>query len=213
MKSLLCLLTIILLLNCSSTKLIDSWVDQESEHFTPKKILVVGITDNLTARKIFEGQLTSELKSRNINAVESFEVFKTTFTSVKQTEDNIEKEVARLSENGFDAILISAVKGVNQKTVYSADVYRSDHYWRRFGRYYYLYQDVYFDPGYYEKYNIYNIEASLFDLKNYEDKSLIWVASYNIIDPKSINTTVKDYVKAIIRTLEKETIIPSIIKK
>ena len=212
MKSLWCLLTMILLLNCSSTKLVDSWVDEESVHFTPKKVLVVGITDDLTARKIFEGQLTSALQSRNVHAVQSFEVFETTFISIKQTEDNIQKEVERLAKDGFDAILISAVKGVNQKTVYSADTYRTDHYWRRFGRYYYLYQDVYFDPGYYEKYNIYNIEASLFDLKNNEDKSLVWVASYNIVDPKSINTTVKGYVKAIIKTLEKEAIIPSNIK-
>jgi hypothetical protein len=202
----------VLLFNCSSTKLVDSWVDKESGHFTPKKVLVLGITDNLTARKIFEAELSKELIVRNINAVESFEVFKATFTSAKQTEENIQKEVNRLSENGFDAILISTVKGVNQKTVYSADMYRTDYYWRRFGRYYYLYQDVYFDPGYYEKYNIYNIEASLFDLKNHEDKALVWVASYNIIDPQSINTTVKDYVKAIIRTLENEAIIPSINK-
>lgn len=202
----------VLLLNCSSTKLVDSWVDKDAVRFTPKKVLVVGITDNLTARKIFEGQLTTELKSRNVSAVESFDVFETTFTSDRQTEENIQKEVEKLSKNGFDAILISTVKGVNQKTVYSADIYRRDHYWRRFGNYYYLYQDVYFDPGYYEKYNIYNIEVSLFDLKNEEDKALVWVASYNIIEPKSINTTVKDYVKAIIKTLEKEDIIPSINK-
>ena len=64
MKRILCLLAMVLLLNCSSTKLVDSWVDEESVHFTPKKVLVVGITDDLTARKIFEEQLTSELKSR-----------------------------------------------------------------------------------------------------------------------------------------------------
>jgi hypothetical protein len=212
MKRLWCILALILLFNCSSTKLVDSWVDHESVKFTPKKVLVLGITDNLTARKIFEAELMKELKMRNIDAVESFSVFKTTFTSTKQTEENIEKEVERLYENGFDAILISTVKGVNQKTVYSADRYRTDYYWRRFGRYYYLYQDVYFDPGYYEKYNIYNVEASLFNLKNHENRSLVWVASYNIIDPKSINTTVKEYVQAIIKTLEKEAIIPSVIK-
>ena len=212
MKRLWCLLTMVLLLNCSSIKLVDSWVDQESVNFTPKKVLVLGITENLTARKIFEGELTKELQIRNMNAVESFNVFTTSFISPKQTEDNIEKEVERLSENGFDAILISTVKGVNQKTVYSLDMYRTDYYWRPFGRYYYFYQDVYFDPGYYENYNIYNVEASLFDLKNHENKSLVWVASYNIIDPKSINTTVKEYVKAIIETLEKDAIIPSIIK-
>ena len=70
MKSLWCLLTMILLLNCSSTKLVDSWVDKESGHFTPKKVLVLGITDNLTARKIFEAELSKELIVRNIKQIE-----------------------------------------------------------------------------------------------------------------------------------------------
>lgn len=213
MKRILSILTILLLFNCSSTKLVDSWFDKDYSNYTPNKVVVVGITDNLTARKIFENNLVSELKNRGVDAIESSDVFESHFTSIKQTEESIEKEVERLSENGFDAILISAVKGVNQKTVYSADMYRTDYYWRRFGRYYYYYQDVYFDPGYYEKYNIYNIEATLFNLKKDEDKSLVWVASFNIIDPKSINATVNDYVKAIIKSLEKEGVISSIIKR
>ena len=90
---------------------------------------------------------------------------------------------------------------------YSGDAYRTNYYWRRFGRYYYLYQDVYFDRGYYEKYNVYHIEASLYNLKENNDKSLVWVASYDIVDPNTINTTINDYVNAIIKSLEKENII------
>ena len=75
-------------------------------------------------------------------------MFTPTFTSLKQTEADIEKEVGKIYNTGFDAILISAVKGVDEKTTYTGDRYRTDYYWRRFGRYYYLYQDVYFDRGY-----------------------------------------------------------------
>ena len=60
------------------------------------------------------------------------------------------------------------------------------------------------------KYNIYNIECSLYNLKDKSDKSLVWVASYNVVDPSSINTTVNDYVKAIIKSLENEGVIKKI---
>lgn len=185
-------LTMLFLLSCSSTRMIDSWVNNEYQTYKPRKVLIIGITENLTARKIFEEKLASELKHRNIIAVEGYSVFEKKFTGIKQTEDDIKKEIKRLTKNGFDAILISAVKGVNQKTVYSADIYRKDHYRERFGGYYYMYQDVYFDPNYYEKYNIYNIEASLYDLKENNDESLVWVASYKIVNPKTIDRSVKD---------------------
>ena len=72
-----------------------------------------------------------------------------------------------------------------------------------------MYQDVYFIEGYYNNYNVYNIEATLYDIKVDDDKSLVWVAAFNIIDPESINTSVNDYVKEIIKSLQAESFITS----
>jgi len=57
------------------------------------------------------------------------------------------------------------------------------------------------------KYNIYTIESSLYNLKDNSDKSLVWVASYNLVAPSSINTIINDYVKAIIKSLESQGIV------
>jgi hypothetical protein len=207
MKSFYYIVSVLLLTSCSAAKMTDTWVNKEYLNYQPKKVLIVGLTDNLIARKMFEEQLKTELINRGIDAVESYDVFKPTFTSLKQTEEDIENEVKRISNEGFDAILISAVKGIDEKTSYSGDTYRRDYYWRRFGRYYYLVQDVYLIEGYYNKYDIYHIEASLYNLKENNDKSLVWVASYDIVDPKRINTTVTNYVTAIIKSLEEERLI------
>jgi predicted Zn-dependent peptidase len=201
---------VLLITNCSSTRMVDSWKSQEYNNYKPKKVLIVGVTENLTARKKFETHLKSELVNRGIDAVESYDVFEPTFTSLKQTEEDIQKEVEKISKDGFDAILISAVKGIDEKTTYTGDWYIADYHWRRFGRYYYLYQDVYFDRGYYNKYKIYNMESSLYNLKENDDKYLVWVASYNVVDPTTIDATVNDYVKAIIKSLEKESLITRI---
>lgn len=199
-----------LLVNCSSTRLIDSWKSSEYTNFQPKKVLIVGMTDNLTARKIFEQNLKNEFTRRGIEAVESYDVFGSAFMDSKQTEEQINEEVNRLVGDGYDSVLISAVKGVDEKTSYSGDQFVTGYYWRRFGRYYYRYQDVYFQPGYYKDYKVYHIEASLYNIKLNNDKSLVWVASYNIVDPNSISATVHDYVKTIIQSLENESIIAKI---
>lgn len=197
-----------LLASCSSTRMVDSWKSNDYDNYQPKKVLIVGMTDNLTARKIFEQNLKNQFIQKGIAAVESYDVFEKDFMNSKQTEDQIDQEVNKLVNEGYDTILISAVKGVDEKTTYSGDQMRTGYYWHRFGRYYYLYQDVYFQPGYYDNYKVYHIESSLYNIKTDTDKSLVWVASYNIVDPQSINSTVNDYVKAIVKSLENESLIP-----
>lgn len=207
MKNLYFLFVALLVVSCSSTRMVDSWKNDAYTNFKPKRVLVVGITDHLTARKIFEKQLKEALQTKHIDAVESYNVFDSGFLNSKQSRADIEKAVKSFSDNGYDAVLISAVKGMDEKTTYSGDTFYRNYYWRRFGRYYYLYQDVYFVEGYYNKYKIYNVEASLFDLKSDRDKTLVWVASYKIVDPQKIETSVHEYVAAIIQALENENLI------
>ena len=208
MKKLSCIFLVLLLYSCSTTRITESWRSKEFLKYQPKKILVIGITQNLTAKKIFEEKLSTKLNNRGILAIESSQVFEPAFTSSKQTEANIFQEVENLIEKGFDAILISAVKGVDEKTSYSGYDFRTDYYLRRFGHYYFLYQDVYFDRGYYENYKVYHIESSLYNLKDAHKTPLVWVASYDIVDPKKINATINNYVKIVLNSLEKERIVP-----
>lgn len=210
MKQLIYLIITVVFCSCSSVKMTDSWRSGDFSDYKPQNVLIIGITESLTARKKFEEQLRIELQNRGIVATESYEVFEPTFTSLKQTEDDIQKEMEHIAQAGFDAVLISAVKGVNEKINYYRSPHFRDYYWRPWGpyyfwgRYYYLYQDVYFMDGYYNKYKVYQIEATLYNLKNQTDTSLVWVASYDIVNPESINNTVNDYVKAIIKSLEQE---------
>ncbi|WP_299336422.1 hypothetical protein [uncultured Psychroserpens sp.] len=208
MKAYIYFIIMALFTSCSSTKLTDSWLNSAYTNYQPEKTLIIGLTDNLTGRIEFEEQLKKELSNRGVAAVESYNVFTPKFTDIKQTEKDIEKELNRLSKDGFDAVLISAVKGVDEKVSYSGDNFRTRYYWRRFGRYYYLAQDVYYTEGYYTKYKTYHIEASLYDLKENDERALVWVASYDIVDPKQINSTVANYVTAIIKSLEDNQIVP-----
>jgi len=207
MKTLIYTLLGLFMLGCATTQLTDSWRNPEYQKLDSDNVLVVGLTDNTTGRMMYEDKLTKELNKRNINASQSALVFNDTFKNNKQTEEDIKKQVDKLLDYGFDTAIISAVKGVDEHVSYSEGFPQTYYYFRRFGRYYYLYQDVYFEPGYYNKYNVYHIETSIYDLKSKTEKSLIWVGSYDIINPRSISKTVDKYVKAIITSLESESLI------
>jgi len=195
--------------SCASTMLTDSWKSKEHLGFQPQNIMVVGVTQNTAARMIYEEQLKNEFISRGLKASQSAFVFENSFKDSKQTEEEIDKQVDRLVNLGYDAILISAVKGVDEKVSYSQGIPQSYFYLRRFGRHYYLYQDIYFEPGYYNRYKVYHIETTLYNIKENTDKSLVWVGSYDLVNPENITKTVKNYVKAVIQSLEQENLIPN----
>ncbi|WP_299215325.1 hypothetical protein [uncultured Aquimarina sp.] len=207
MRKSIFIVLVLLLSACSSVHVVDSWKNEEVLFFKPQKLMVLGVTQNLTARKIFEENLKKEFMKRNINAYVSTETFDTSFTDSQKTEAEIDTMVKGLSDEGFDAVIISVVKGVDEKRNYSSGYYTVGYRWTRFGRYYYRFQDIYYDPGYYNEYKVYHVETSIYNINLDDNKSLVWVGALDIVDPQSITTTVNEYVSAIIARLERDRII------
>lgn len=203
------LIILLILLGCSSTRITESWKNPDYTDYQPNKVIILGITPNLIVRKIYEEKLKTELENKGIEANESFNILNTSFTNLRQSEEDIEAQIKTLSKKGFDAIIISAVKGYDERISYNGNLIRDQYNLRRFAPYYHLYQEVYFDEKIYEEYKVYHIEISLYDLTIDTEKSLVWIASYDIVDPKKINSTIKDCVNAIVNSLEEEGIVPS----
>jgi hypothetical protein len=209
MKKNILMLGLLVVSACSSTRFVDSWRNTEVTAFNPNKLLVIGLTDNLTARKIFEERLKTEFTQRNIDAYESTEVLDGAFTDSRKSEQEIDAMKEQLITDGYDAVIISAVIGVNTRQQYRSGGYYTfgPQLWYRFGPYYYRFQDVYFTPGYYNEYQVYQVETSIYNLKKEGNKSLIWVGTFTIVDPSNITAVVNDYVKQIITQLQVEGLI------
>lgn len=208
MKRFALFLGMILLSACSSTRFVDSWKNREISTFVPKKMLVVGMTDNLTSRKIFEEKLKNALVLRNINAVESTNIMDGNFTRSKKSEEEIDKLIQNIASEGFDSVMITSVKGVEERVNYATYYHPAIGYrWSRFGRYYYWYQDIYYAPRYYESYKIYNVETAIYNINEDDSKSLVWVGSLNLNSPLTVTSSINDYVTNIIKQLEKEKLV------
>ncbi|MFD0762874.1 hypothetical protein ACFQZW_12350 [Lutibacter aestuarii] len=207
MKKIITTLSFLILLGCSSTRFVDSWKNNKIPLFKPNKILVIGITDNLTARKLFEEKLKKKLLDRGMNAEESMLVIDKMFTSTKRTENEIDELIKGLYSKGYDAVIINTLKGVEEKRKYSDNFYDLNYNWTPFTRYYFRFQDIYFTPQYYEEYKVYHIETSIYNINVEENKSLVWVGAFNIVNPQSMKTVINDYTLAVIKQLEKEHLI------
>jgi len=202
------LLFIVMLPSCASTRLINSWKNPEHNFFKPQKLLVVGVTPNYDARKAFEFELITHLNARNIIAIQSAVVFDSSFTDSKQTVKDIEAQVDALLANGYDSVLVSAVKSVSANASYGSDSTKTDYHLRRFALYYLAYQEAYFKQDPPSSYKVITVETSLYHLDKATNTALIWQGSFDLVDPYHNDEAMEAYTKKLIKILEREKIIP-----
>ena len=207
MKRLLLVLMAALVMNCSTTQLVDTWRNPDVPEFSSNKILIVGMAADKKARKRFEKKLKEAYEATGIEAVMSLDFFDAAITTEEKTEEELNVLEKKLIADGFDSILFSKVVGVDDQMAYSSTYKDLDRDYRNFRDDYYTNQDIYYNPEYYVKYKVYHAETSLYCLCPVKDRELIWKGYIDIIDPTSAKKTVDDYVYLVIYALEQEQLL------
>ncbi len=203
MKVLKSLLVVVLFVSCTTADLVNNWKNPDIDTYDATKVLIVGMTSNPEARKLFEDKLKKEYESRDITAVTSYEYF----DNEKKTEEDLSAIENRLLTDGFDTILFSKVIGTDSKERLAKSYKDVDRTYRRFKDDYFMYQDIYYNPEYYESYQVYHAETALYCICAGKDRELIWKGYIDVIDPTSVKETVNDYVKLMLFVMEEQKLI------
>lgn len=207
MKQLLATILIAMLISCSTTQLVGNWKNPDTHVYNASKVLIIGMTANTKARQQFENRIKNEYQTRGIEAVMSLNLFEPAFTTTKKTEAALKEMENKLIDEGFDTILLSKVIGIENKTKYQKNYDSYDNTYRKFGEDYLMYQDIFFNPDYYEDYTVYHAETSLYCICPTKDRTLIWKGYIDIVAPESIGKTVNDYVNLVIAVLEEQQLL------
>ena len=208
-KLVLFFLIVTLFSNCTTTQMVEYWKNPEIDSLSLSKVLVVGMTPNLEARDKFEKLLENELEARGIDAIPSLDIFEPKFKIEGKTEKELKVIEDVLTANYYDAVIYTKVVGVEERSVFS-EKYKDKMYLDvKFKDEYYNHRDILENPNYYEKYKVFNAETSLYCICPTKDRELIWKGYIDIVDPKSIEETVNDYVNLLILALEEQQLINS----
>ena len=117
MKSYFKLLIVVVVIgflnSCGSTQMIGTWKNPDAPTMDIKKVIVLAITDNLSARSTFEDQTVKVLKARGIEAGKSLEYFPPKYIPTEDDKSNILKE---LHAKGFDIIITMSLLDVNEES-------------------------------------------------------------------------------------------------
>jgi hypothetical protein len=200
-------MTLFFFTSCTTTELLDSWKNPDIHSYLPYKVLVVGMTSNTKARIKFEQHVKDELELRGIDATMSLDLFDASLRAEKMSKEELKTIENTLTSDGFDTVLFSKIIGVEDKIAYKKDYKNYDKTYRRFKDDYFMYQDIFYNPQYYDEYKIFHAETSLYCICPTKDSELIWKGYIDIINPKSIEETVYDYVNLLILALEEENLI------
>ncbi len=191
---------------CATTTLDAVWKDSQYDNRLDK-VLVMGVTENETIRKIFEDRFGEELQRYGVTGLSSYRMF----PAVEQLDkDAVEEKVRGL---GIDAILITRL--VNKETVeirhpetvrvddYGRYPYRNPYwyspYYDRWDRYYDRSYDITRTPSYTSEVEVYTLETNLYDMQS---GKLVWSALTETFAQGKISENVNDFVEVVTRSLD-----------
>jgi hypothetical protein len=163
--------------------------------------LVVGVSDNVKNKRLFEDTFTEQFKRIGIEAISSAVII----PKDKKLDTDTIKESAE--NQGVETVLVTHLVGVEEKTTYVPPRY--DYLPSRYhhlGPYYHSVDRYVHTPGYYIKRKHVRLESNLYETKT---ERLIWSALSETIDPKSVNALIESLCQKVMKSLKTNNLIKS----
>ena len=191
---------------CTSSRIVSSWKNPDSNQRVFKKVLVLGLMNNeeRVLRVSMEDHLVADLKNLGYDAYCSCDEFSPKmFTGMNESE-----AVSKLRNSGFDAVLtVVLLDKVKERQYVPARVFHSPYviYQRHFWGYYTTIYDRVYSPGYYETSTKYFWETNLYDLNNNRD--LLYSVQTRSFDPSSAASLSNEYSRMLVQDMVKKDIL------
>lgn len=194
-------------MGCSSTRLVSTWKNPDNVIFDAYQVLVVGMIQDDAVRMDFETKFADALKSKGVDAMRSIDLFDVEFTNSQRSEQELEEMEQQLLDKGFDAILFTKVVGTENRRTFKEHINDVDKMLVRFSTDYLEHQDIYYDPEYFDSFNIYHAETSLYCICIGKEIELVWRGEVDITEPDNVNKAMDSYVKLVTKSMGEEDVI------
>jgi len=197
----LALLTSLLIISCTTTKITHTWAEKSYRGWPFSHILVIGVAEKNETRRSFEEKFVAKLKATGVEGVASY--------AVMAPDEKIDKEtiLAVVKKTGVDGVLLTYLVAVKEKELSSpgptysrADDYHggsipdlSSAYEYRSGSQLYTTQVKV------------RLETNLYDAQT-EQK--VWSARSRTLNPKSDTVLMNSVIDALVKDLKKNKLIP-----
>jgi hypothetical protein len=183
------------LLACASTSLVNQWKAPDYAGLGFKRIMVMGVTQQTSTRRIFEDEFVAQIKAAGIDAVQSYTVLP------EDGPADEEKLVLAVQTAEADGVISARLVKVEQKMHVTSGHYRPAPYMDFYGWYSTAWMGFY-DPPIVYQYDLYTSETSLYAMP---ENKVVWSGTARTAAPGSdIRKEIAAYARIMIKAM-KET--------
>jgi hypothetical protein len=200
----LCSLAVLSVANAKGAKLLMSWTNPNYSGPKPRRILVIGMSENPAVRADFEDDLSSAIANDGLEAIPGNTIL------FRAHSAELEPDYLRGQIRDFkiDAVLVSRLVKVDKTTTYipgHAYVVPYGYYHSFYGYYGAAYHQVY-TPDYLREDTTVRVETNFYAASP-PDAELIWTGTSDSFNPKSAKKVIDGLVKLIVKELTKQNLL------
>jgi len=191
---------LIVVTSCGGTNLSYVWKDPRYGGGYLTSVMVVGVSEDLARRRLFEDVFVREFEKRGIKVVASIKVLG---PDTRLTRDTVKAEAERLR---VDAVLATRVISAGKEETYqppSVSTMPSD-YARSLDLYFYGFDAQSAYPGARAKQYVVRLETNLFDT---DTEKLIWTASSQTVEPESVREVIESLCEDVMNRLNQDRLL------
>lgn len=199
---LIVLLLAITVAGAKSVKMVTSWLNPQYQGQKFRKVLVIGVAQDLAVRADFEDQMASQIARPDMETIPGNQILLRPDPHAKPDFDYLR---AQINSNHIDAVVVSRLLSVDTKvtTVPSSTYTAPFPYYYSFYGYLGAVYPVMYDPGYTRKDTTVRVETNVYATGK-PDGDLVWTAVSDSFNPKSAKKVADALVKEIPKQMEKD---------
>jgi hypothetical protein len=191
--------------NCKSTKLVASVTNPTyaGQHF--KRVLIIGMSNNMGIRSDFEDAMAARLKRDGVHAIPGHNIL----LRPKGTRMDPAYLRAQIKEHHIDAIVVSRLVSMKTDVTYipgQAYVVPYPYYNSFYGYYGQVYSQVY-SPGYLQEETTARVETNIYGTST-PDGEFVWTGISDTFNPnpKKAEKAINAIVDVMVKDMEKQGI-------
>jgi hypothetical protein len=181
----------LLLAACASTTLRSAWYDSNFAGGPMKRILVVGVTGNMTDRRVFDDLFAKALNEAGVQGLPGYQFIENATTAADEVFD------AGVARSGADGLLLVRLLGVDTRTQVTTTMVPSRSV-STFGPRGAAWGPVWYSVPDIRQFQVANVEATLFDTKSHLP---VWSVTTETLNPTTVAAETPGFAKLVIGQL------------
>lgn len=175
---------------CASTSIRDSWVDPQHRGPAYRKVVVLGVSSELTDRRVFEDVMAERIAATGATAVQAYRYLP---DAGKAPEPELDRAV---QASGAEALLMSRIINVDHRTSVSTMMVPAGPAYGRMG--WYGWYAGWYPVTQVQQYDVAVVETTLFDAPS---KRVVWTGVTETYAPRSVKQDAPGFADVIVRDL------------